>query len=138
VLGSVTVAVLPVGGTATVQEVSTLNELMSAVRALGTGKKSSHPDGDLLCVKFHARHCRSCRAFAPKYSALARKYGERVHFLEMEASAELASALQVRKTPCVQFYRYPKGHLSTIICEPPVWPELGNRLEAFLEGGFSI
>ena len=53
----------------------------------------------------------------------------------MEASDELAEALQVKKTPCLQFYRYPKGHLSTIVCEPHVWPELGKHVEAFLEDG---
>jgi thiol-disulfide isomerase/thioredoxin len=120
-----------------VQTVETLSELMTAVKALATSKKSSHPDGDLLCVKFFAQRCRSCRAFAPKYTALAKKYSERAHFVEMEASIELRHSLQVRKTPCVQFYRYPKGHLSTIVCEPQAWPELGARLEALLEDGIS-
>jgi thiol-disulfide isomerase/thioredoxin len=138
VLGSATVAVLPIGASETIQEITTLNELMSTVQSLGTSKKSNHPDGDLLCIKFHARRCRSCRAFAPKFSALARKYSERAHFFEMEASDELAEALQVKKTPCLQFYRYPKGHLSTIVCEPHVWPELGKHVEAFLASGVEI
>ena len=90
-----------------------------------------------MCIKFYASWCKSCKAIAPKYSALAEKYSDQADFYEMMFTTtkdmkELFSELKVKKTPCVQFYRGDKGRLATIVCGPKHWTDVGKNLDMYL------
>jgi thioredoxin 1 len=136
-LGGGTVAALTTTGSETVEMITSRDDFYEKLASSREGKKTGHPDGDLLCIKFYAAWCKSCKAIAPKYTALAEKYNDQVHFFEMQFATtkemkELFSELKVKKTPCVQFYRGDKGRLATIVCGPRHWTDVGKNLDMYL------
>jgi thioredoxin 1 len=119
-----------------VESVTSREEFFAALDRSRKKKGDAMPDGSLVCIKYYANWCTSCKAIAPKYSALAKEYGDRVEFLEVEFSAnkELFKELEVKRTPCVQFYRGESGRLSTVVCGPSKFAQVRQNLDKYLEG----
>jgi thioredoxin 1 len=136
-LGSATVAVMHTAGAEQVRAIMSRDEFYEKLVASRDGKKSGYSDGDLLCIKFYASWCKSCKAIAPKYKALADEYNGQAHFYEIQFSTtkemkDLFMELNVTKTPSVQFYRGDKGRLATVVCGPKRWTDVGKHLDMFL------
>ena len=58
-------------------------------------------------ILFHGEHCRSCRAFEPKYARLAQEYADRAKFFKVVAARnlELCSKEEVLTLlPCLNVY----------------------------------
>jgi len=120
-----------------VATVASLDEFYDKLTVASKGMKSGHKDGDLVCIKFYSSWCKSCKAIAPKYDALADKYDDRVYFCEMRFTKDMKetfSDLQVKKMPSFQFWRGEKGRLETKVCGPSKFREVGRTLEKYLEG----
>ena len=45
---------------------------------------SRDEDSPLVLVKYFAKHCRACRAIAPRYNKLAAQLGDKAMCFEME------------------------------------------------------
>jgi thioredoxin 1 len=136
-LGSARVAVMHAAGAEQVGVITSREDFYKKLASSRDGKKSGYPDGDLLCIKFYASWCKSCKAIAPKYTALADKYNGQAHFYEIQFSTtkemkDLFTELNVKKTPSVQFYRGDKGRLATIVCGPKRWTDVGEHLDMYL------
>ena len=58
-------------------------------------------------ILFHGEHCRSCRAFEPKYARLAKEYGDRAKFFKVVASRNLELCTHenvLTLLPCLNVY----------------------------------
>jgi thiol-disulfide isomerase/thioredoxin len=122
---------------AKIEEIASREEFHKKVAVSREGAKSGHQDGDLFCVKYYAAWCKSCKAIAPKYAALAEKYDEHVSFYEMKfvntaERKEIFKELGVTKTPCVQFYRG-ADRLATVTCSTRHWTDVEKHLEMYLD-----
>lgn len=72
--------------------------------------------GSACYVVFHARHCRACRALAPKFLAWARERGVAAHVqVDAPGGRELASRLGVRAVPVMQVYDGAQGKIDQFV-----------------------
>ena len=60
-----------------------------------------------VVVDFFSTECPPCEALAPKFEALADKYGDKVRFLKIfrQGSRELADKLGVSSSPTLIFFK---------------------------------
>jgi thioredoxin 1 len=131
------VAVMHSAGIEQVGSITSREDFYEKLGSSRDGKKSGCSDGDLFCIKFYASWCKSCKAIAPKYKALADEYTGQAHFYEIQFSTtkemkDLFTELNVTKTPSVQFYRGEKGRLSTVVCGPKRWTDVEKHLDMYL------
>ncbi|EGB07552.1 hypothetical protein AURANDRAFT_8418, partial [Aureococcus anophagefferens] len=78
-------------------------------------------DDRLVAVKFYASWCRACKSIAPRFERLAKEFaGDEVQFFEIEfaANKELCRRLNIKKLPCVQYFRGSLGCVDTVMCGP--------------------
>jgi len=75
--------------------------------------EQAHFDAEVLAsptpvvLDFFSTECPPCEALAPKFDALAEKYGDRVRFLKIfrQGNRELASKLGVSSSPTLIFFK---------------------------------
>ena len=60
-----------------------------------------------VVLDFFSTDCAPCEALAPKFEAMADKYGDRVRFLKIfrQGSRELATKLGVSSSPTLVFFK---------------------------------
>ena len=88
----------------------------------------------VVAIKFYAGWCRACKTIAPRFERLAKEFGEEAAFYEIEFSAnkDLCRRLDIKKLPCVQFFRGAEGHVATVMCGPSKFPDVRLKLEDLL------
>ena len=115
----------------------------------------------LVVIKFYASWCRACKSIAPKrapgasipstrsvarrgpsvispydrFERLAKEFtGDEAQFFEIEFSAnkDLCRRLEIKKLPCVQFFRGSEGCVDTVMCGPSKFPGVRVKLEELL------
>lgn len=92
-------------------------------------------DDRLVAVKFYASWCRACKSIAPRFERLAKEFaGDEVQFFEIEfaANKELCRRLNIKKLPCVQYFRGSLGCVDTVMCGPSKFPDVRVKLEELL------
>ena len=92
-------------------------------------------DDRLVAVKFYASWCRACKSIAPRFERLAKEFaGDEVQFFEIEfaANKELCRRLNIKKLPCVQYFRGSLGRVDTVMCGPSKFPDVRVKLEELL------
>ena len=118
-------------------------------------------DDKLVAIKFYASWCRACKSIAPKralgasipstrsvarrgpsvfspygrFERLAKEFtGDEAQFFEIEFSAnkDLCRRLEIKKLPCVQFFRGSEGCVDTVMCGPSKFPGVRVKLEELL------
>lgn len=62
------------------------------------------------------------------------EFGDEAAFYEIEFSAnkDLCRRLDIKKLPCVQFFRGAEGHVATVMCGPSKFPDVRLKLEDLL------
>ena len=88
----------------------------------------------VVAIKFYAGWCRACKTIAPRFERLAKEFGDEAAFFEIEFSAnkDLCRRLDIKKLPCVQFFRGAEGHVATVMCGPSKFPDVRLKLEDLL------
>mmetsp|Transcript_1046 Transcript_1046/g.3113 ORF Transcript_1046/g.3113 Transcript_1046/m.3113 type:complete len:175 (+) Transcript_1046:144-668(+) len=85
----------------------------------------------VVAIKFYASWCRACKSIAPRFERLARDYDGEAAFFEIEfaSNKDLCRRLEIKKLPCVQFFRGSDGCIDTVMCGPSKFPEVKVALE---------
>lgn len=85
----------------------------------------------LVVVKFYASWCRACKTIEPRFRRLATEFHDSAHFYEVEfgENKELCRSLEIKKLPCVNFYRGSDECLDTLMAGPSKFATVRSKVE---------